>query len=683
MLHSGPLTQDDVKIVSADQAARTLGVEAHVNVEVSREMRQLPVLLDGRGAKPTELLRGLASALHASLVQDGNIVRITRTRTDQTALRGIDRKCFIESIQQRIISWDKELDRVPKSGSRGALIANQVHLNAVAISSHSSFPGVGIPRGIDPALLAPAGQLLRGLVARLPISEMSEIGPGEGKTFSNEPTPVENKLPNTDDLLRQFAADQASFAKDPALTVSQQDRRASTDEYLLPKSSVSLEGLKYLLVVVRDPGGSRFSLAIYNATGSFVSGAWVGTLARDNALPYQKARLIANQRKEATIDLQPEQVEFERATSVPQVQVPPNSSLWSHLLHPETYDPANYLVPTALKSWIESDQKPVIAVISDDVVMAAHYSVVGQTLNTAAFEALTSNSIEHLDESGIRIFRPRNPLWAEKYTCNRTRSGSALRRFVREGQVDLRGYSMLCYEQSDAMSYVPRQFLGAVRFSAVLPTCEMNMDSGFFEMLGSVTNERWEALENGQTIELNDDEFRARLWRVLQRIPYKPDDQDRLPEIAQRVTVSLPNGVPTSAKLSLKSRTDLAVRMLGKDSQNGQGDLDMASYLKILHTPLGSQLHIPSQLRMNQDRSLSERANHAFVAPATRTTTGLTFDIAPHFGFSFDLKSPCRILGPMGPFEKLPAAHLKAAQDEWNRLEAAGSDSQTGNGKGN
>ncbi len=251
MIFAGSMADGTFPISSAATQAHAIGSELGINVEAQRNLRQQPVLIARRGAKPMDLLQGIAFALHATITREGPVYRITRSKTDEDKLKTLDRKLMSTAINSRIAQWDAELKRASAFGSQASQVAHYIQTDAAAITEASVNPTEPMHRGIDPDLLSPAGRLLRKLVDRIGSAALSEVEAGEMRVYSEKPTPCEIGIPNAEEAVGDFAKDQVVFALDPKLHVSEADRRNSLDEFVLPRSGVGVESPRCVLTADR------------------------------------------------------------------------------------------------------------------------------------------------------------------------------------------------------------------------------------------------------------------------------------------------------------------------------------------------------------------------------------------------------------------------------------------------
>ena len=514
-----PRQQDETKpaIVSAAQAAREISADLGTNVTVGSGLGQQPVLVVRRGAKAMDIAKGLAFALHASLIDEDGVLRVVRTRADSDALVRLDEKITSDRLRRRLAAWDADLKGASAIGSSAAQVAHYIRTDAAAISAYRQNTAVSLHRDVNPELVSPTGRLLRTLVDRIGLASLSKIQPGAVTVYSDTPTPTEVGIPDCSAAMATFAEEQEAFATDPILKVPDKERRDSLDAFVLPSPDAALAGLRCILTEDRFEDVVDLTAEIYNSQGQLVSTSFLTTRSRDNSLPYQRALIVANRAKESVAALSAEQSAFVSAVKPPMRALPPDDPLWARLLHPESYDPANVLVPTAIKPFVDADARPLIAVIPDDVTLAAMYSAQDGKMNLAAFAALLPDSCEWVEHDGVKILRPLNPNSLEPYNCDRASLGEALLQFREGAQIDLRPWSVLEYEQGLAFQPLPRQIVGIFRHNGMPEFADTNAADDIFQMLGAVPDDQWNELVAGSPLAVSNEDLRSRIWLCLLR----------------------------------------------------------------------------------------------------------------------------------------------------------------------
>ncbi len=371
---------------------------------------------------------------------------------------------------------------------------------------------------------------------------------------------------------------------------------------------------------------------------------------------------------------------FEQAIRGAADFVPSTDPIWARITHPETYDPANYLVPTALGPLLESDNRPVVAVIPDDLIMAAHYSVRGNSLNTSAFEVLVENSCQWVEQDGMRILRPTNPHCSDRYDCDRASLGTALRRFLSQGNIDLKGWSRLAYEQELAFPMLPRQFVKTLEAQTISEFVDMSAADEFFQVLGAVPDDKWDALELGTDIAVTSEEVRSKLWGCMLQNRMDLGNGKALSEIDLHPTELFPNGIPMGARVVAHSSLERAFRSPGDTRQVGTWDIDLLAWTKARFESMKSGANHSRQSTIQSGVTLDEWVRQQTMTPCMRLTFTTRFDLSAGLGISGVFRGKSNVIGPASHFADLPEDFRKAAYEEWTRLEQAAAQTLVGPG---
>lgn len=654
-------------IEQVEQISKALGIV----VEVEPSLQRKPVIVVPNDAQPLILLKGLAFALHATVAQYGTGLRLGRTKSDLNSLKAIDQRLMTEAIQGRLLLWDREIKEAMPLGSPAAQVAFYIHRDSLALSSRSTNPTNPITRGVPPEILSPAGKLLRRIVDRVGVENLSTIMTGEVRAYSSAASPMESQVMGADEMLEAFKSDQDKYASDPNLQVSEEDKRISHEGFVLPAPVSDLDGLKFVLTANRFLNTLNLTLDVFNRKGERVARSFVSTRqSRDNTVPSQRAIQSAKAFPASTISLSTEQVEFEKALIPPFTAPSEGSTLFQKILHPDSFDPAEFLIPTALDPWVKTAKSPVIAVISDDLVLAAHYSVQGQELNTSAFEALLQDSSEKVELDGIRILRPKDPLASEPYDCNRENLGRSLRSFVKAHEISLKSWSNLAFEQDSAMPFIPRQYLTMLRFFDLPTFRNPNTFDEIFQTLGCLSEATWSEIQNGAFVDMTNEDLRSRLWRCITHCDLGLSRARNLTSIFEIPQEMFPDGLPTNARLQVRLHNELALRPGDDHKHLGSADMSIKAWTDSVFVQVRSLFGKSPKIIALETGVLENQVRNYILIPCTRKVIEVRFEFAPQVDLTCEFYEPGTEVAKPGLFTSLPNEYRNAVYAEWTALES-------------
>ena len=673
-------------ICSASTQAELLGSQIGVTVRVSRDIAGQPTLVVPNGAKPRQLLEGLAYALHATIMREGSGLRIMRTKHDRDALELIDQRLVAEGVRSSLNEWKADLKGMNPVAGIANRVSNAIHADAGVISTAPSVPGVARQRGMDPGLLSPAGRLLQSLIDHIGVDNIASVPPMGIRVYSNVPTSMEQGVSDVDGLLSQFAREQSLFAKDFSPRLSNFEKKIASFSLLLPDPTESLQGLKFLLTVRRyrsDLASVRsdlgITLSVSNAKGHTVAFARFTTGPRDNGSPVPRSALAKRQSPTSLIDLNPEQVSYESCLSYPAVPIPDKSPLWNILRQPEINDPANILLLSALDAGLHSDAKPAIAVITDDMILATHYAVQDKYLNVAAFNSIMLDSCESLTHGGVSIIRPVNPAASDLLFCDRLILGSEIRRFLKIKEIDIRGWSNLAFQLGDSLGYFAQQMTDVVRNGATLPTflSKGTCADEVFAILGSMSADQWDALENGGSTRLQGEAFRQKLWTYLLRYGMDSGPQSYR-EVQRDACEVFPNGIPAEIEMTVRLTPVLMLRAATDPGKPSSTAIELRTWVKLVHRILDTHGADPAKDEGLQTRrrllgygtaALDKLLEEGFLIPMIQSTIQAVVELPNGEKIDWDLPCFRREVAGKSKFADLPKEYRDAVYDEWMKLE--------------
>lgn len=654
---------DEPPIVSVEWAVQRISQKLGTRVNVQRELKTLPVLFVPADEKPERLLRGLAEALRATVSTDGGNLVLARTPDDRERILAIDLNDMRDRLRSRMQQWDREATGAEAYGNSAKQVAAFLKRDAEAMRTHVTNPSLPMTRSTDPELLTPAGRMLKRFVQAVGIDQLATIKPGEVRVFSSKPTAVEAPLPGAEASIQAFVKEEQIFAADPALLIGPEDRQYSMEEFVLPTADEDLSDLTGTVTLSRSMRTINLSLEIFDRKGKRIARSFIWTYPdRDNTIPSQRANVLVKKERDKVVPLTSDGQAFLKALHGDPATIADPKTFWERMSHPDAFDPANFLVPTGLR---RTSKGAMIAVIPDDITLAAQYSCTGEKLNTVAFDSLVDESNEWLDFEGVRLLRPRNPLSSERYIADRESLTRAFVTWRRTGQVDLRSWSVLVKEQGLAFPGVPREWNGILRRIRFPYFSDTHAYEELYAILGAIPDPQW-PVRNGETsVNVSTGELGDRLWTFLLRCRTGIAKAANLPVIAEHPTFILPNGIPKGTRLSMRSETQWVSRSPSDSIGTGLSDLSIPNLLASIR----SANSIPTRKAFLKPGSeaLEGALSGMRIVPCRRQQTVFSIVFKPGVRMDRAFQTIGSPVGPASDFAHLPRDFRDALLEEWNR----------------
>ena len=386
------------RILTVGEVALQIEASTHVRIVVAAQLRADLLYVDARSATGEQLLAGVAQALHASLVRDGQTFELRRTSADKKA-------GDVALVTQRAGWLHDELDvrakyrraHFAKSGPDACLA--EIHrlaglkMDEVAKrqssgpnSSVSALPAIGL-FGVG----LPSQLLLERVISRIGVEHLADIPTGEVRIYEEHPTTDAVSLPPVDDLRTEYEAAMPAFRE---WQLSDRDRSALTitnlgnkilgwsGSYLINRLRLKEEARPnaiYLTLEGFDSLGQRTAYGdLYAAPASSLG--WSGVpLQRQQRNP--DTRWIPYAAEKALRDS-------------PNVVAGPQFADWQ--LHPDKIEPLDATIGSiyaAIAS--ECPDNPCILAVSDCDIQYLSECVQNGRLNVDAFEAIRQTRLPY------------------------------------------------------------------------------------------------------------------------------------------------------------------------------------------------------------------------------------------------------------------------------------------------
>jgi hypothetical protein len=244
-----------------------------------------------------------------------------------------------------------------------------------------------------------------------------------------------------------------------------------------------------------------------------------------------------------------------------------------------------------------------------------------------------------------------------------------LRRFSKNGEIDLQGWSKLASEQGLAFSDLPSQ-LSRKLLSLDIPTfSSMYGPSEMYSIFGGISDADWQVINAGGTIRVSTQEARDGMWRLLSKGIVKVGPKTKRSPLFDYPTEVFPNGLPAAAEILISSEPELTLRV-PKEQRTGASE---ASVQDQVARAYNAYRYVVQHVRQPGAQS-SVQPNKLLdgvlppLKPGIRNVYNVHFIFSPGLTCSLNFKGTSRIVGPASSFSALPEAYQVAALKEWSRL---------------
>jgi hypothetical protein len=563
--------------VTVAAEARTISAALGKPVRVEGGMGRLPILVMPRQGSPEQVLRLTASALNASVVDDGLSFHIRRSLADQENI--VERRIIRVNnwLDARWAQWDRIAAKYASAGALDTQYqAAEVETTKIMVANRtrSVFDFV---EPINVSCFEPAGRLLRKLIERIGARELATLPLYDWVFYSNLPNAYERKLPGVDHLVSVFAAEHEQIAAE------------------LPVNGVALSvptELRLLVRVERMPDYLGFSLFAYGPSGRLVaqcfdmsrlSMLWGPPMVEgapffsrrdarwrnlDNA-----SKLFVDTENFRTVGFS---FDPSRGKSEPWIDVSHRrlrtNAMPAFFFKPDRFEPNDYVVREGLLGIADGyPERPFAAIVPDGLWHDAFGTVKDYRVNVAAFlHFLEKDGAEVIGTDEGTVIRLTDPDPEEERIANRKILGESVRGFAASNTIGVRQWCRTLADLGPLGSYsIAGWYLSTVLESVPSFKGKTINDPTFQRFLGTLTDGEWDQLFRSGTITLTSTESMQAFRQVISHegAPIIGGDShrsDALDRPVENLTAAEADNVTLSGKLDQSAA--LRVFVPGRES---------------------------------------------------------------------------------------------------------------------
>ncbi len=473
--------------------AQELGRRVSVAPTLARNL----IFLVRHESKPDEAIADVAKALHASVTQQGETLRITRTQTDKSTFEVTRTAERARWIRHRLETVEIYRSKHRTDSAGDAVVAEIMRQADVA---DRLARGLAVPEANFATELLPSEALLWNLIKRIGVDKVAAVPTWSTIVWEDQPAGGSEPLPNHDDLVNKCLDEFRKLGQPPlSERVRVQLPRLGMTEFFRGWGEERQSPHKLRLMERAEDGLITFSLTGYDRKGAQI------LFAAEHASPGEILRfptsIAAPYLKDPKgvwvslplVDMSP--TKFKRLL--------PNNPMPDWMLNADKTEPMNLFVADALTKLADLDRSACFTInVSDGIWQDVAGSVVDKRLNVDALKALFKewSLYEEVRESGSVVWRSRVNIDGSGDQADRRALATLARTVARTGTINLR--SMAAFAATAAPH---RTALTNIWMYGILDSPAVHQQAGYaqysiYRLLGGMRQSAWDVLTEGSTI---------------------------------------------------------------------------------------------------------------------------------------------------------------------------------------
>lgn len=517
------------------QELRVLGGELGGVIQCDSDLGRLPVFVAHNGIPADRVLGLLAKSVHATVSQTANGWRLYRTPADRERCLGLQKNEAENWLCKRLGLWDAEV----RSESQRARLRQLRDVISIDAAAERAFrTEVGPAGNRDPGLwvstFLPSGELLRRVVDRIGIDQLSRIGQDERRYYSNSPTRDEGPIRNCNSDIGRFLVDEQEYLSNPAYeSLSEGLGRLGAprpkDHAPLPSSSQ----LKLLLIETRTERHLTLRLQVFESGGRLIDEAFLSSeLSPYVDSPVRIASRSMRNPKDYWVAVSQDSKwihDVDQLKRSGSTVTPDSEERWINVqrrsvavgqlpklfTHPEDFEPDAFIIKEALTEIARQlPRRAFVCQIPDGLWDYSLACVNGDKIDASALMRMLTEraGCEEIDSSEGVVLRPISPLDSEAHFAMRSILGSGLREFVSAKHVGLQQWSKLLYRlKSGSSSPIAAWYMNVLRLNE--PHFHGQADPMVFRLIGSLSSGDWNSLEDHSRLGWSESDVDSDLLR--------------------------------------------------------------------------------------------------------------------------------------------------------------------------
>ncbi len=513
-----------------------LGLSTEIGrpVIVSKDLGERFVFMAPHGRSPHVVLQALGSCLHASVVDDGQRVLISRTKSDLKEIESHVISTRIEWLKKKVDAVEEHRRQVSFQGV-GAVNALVREFES---RERASSNGTAISEAPPIREFLPSESLLLGIVKRIGIRDLAESSLNETTVFEDRPVLDNKPLPEHADLDQAYQNAMDAFSQGGPLKIGLSGNRdwATNVNRFAPGLGIRpapIERLRLAEVCL----GNEVTLLLsgYDSAGYLVANAEL-TAGPTNALK-SPAEIIERSKvqgkKQRFIELSDAGVSAAGFGQMPEAQPFP-----SWFLNPDKVEPLSLFVQPVMQTLAQEDPESSVAIEVTD----SFWNLVRQCIREGKVsietlqESMTQwTPFEKVKSPGALVYRPIDPYSVEHCQADRKELSRFARQVWTERKVGLRVTGRLYKFGSLRPGFLTNTWEFNARVALdQWSTPGKNLRAHVYRLIGAIDDHDWDLLVSGRTLSADRLGATAELKDVLyQEYGVIPEGQGPFPDIYQ------------------------------------------------------------------------------------------------------------------------------------------------------